>query len=219
MQSVSAQFETCHQWRSGGSVRPQVSDLWPQMILSTLDKYCSAVPSVQHVLIFPYYLIHHSFKKSKATQVQLLITQHMIYHLFSSVAHSTEACSSAAPTSHHWWTSAWTHSQKTADLCELGLLTWTDIILTNCYKLEWHSVDCIPQPRPSIPLTMWICTTLHTLINISSLNMLNFSYHREPWIIIWEINKNNDKWWSYLLMLKNVEKYCGSTPWSGSIPK
>lgn len=95
-------LKTYYQWLSGFSVWPQVTDLQPQMILSPLDKYCSAVFCVRHALIFPYYLIHHSFlKKAKSTQVQLLITQHVIYHLlaFGSLAHSTEACSSAAVSS------------------------------------------------------------------------------------------------------------------------
>lgn len=86
-------LKTCSQWLSGFSVWPQVTDLRPQMILSPLDKYCSAVSCVRHALIFPYYLIYHSFlKKAKSTQVQLLITQHVMHHLlaFSSLAHSTE---------------------------------------------------------------------------------------------------------------------------------
>lgn len=53
--------KTYYQWLSGCSVQPQVTDLCPQMILSPLDKYCSAVSCVRHALIFPYYLIYHSF--------------------------------------------------------------------------------------------------------------------------------------------------------------
>ena len=107
--------------------------------------------------------------------------------------------SGSTPTLNGFWVPPW--PRATSSFCA--------ILLNNRQTLKTQ-----PPKSQQSPQIQSSCTKVHTLIDITSLNMLDF---HDLWIIPWGEGGNDGKALLYIRMLKKMKKKVpGSNPWSGS---